>query len=85
MTMAIDDVSTIVDLPVEMDCEMRNAGKRSIDMKQDIGSIFEMCSPREAKIPIEPTAEDRRAVNLDRELSVLVATAIDARFEMESR
>ena len=79
----VEDEASVVDVAVEVDCQLRNATDRLVDNDIDGRAVVQLDSAGDSQIPIEPRVDQRPAVDLDAQLLPTNATRIGARLDAQ--
>ena len=66
--LAIEHQTALVDVAVEVDGELRDAGDRLGHVDEHVGAVGEHDAPGDAQVAVEPAVEQHAAVDLDAEL-----------------
>ena len=79
----VEDKASVVDIAVEVDCQLRNATDRLVDNDIDSRPVVQHDSAGDSEVPVEPRVDQRPAVDLDAQLLPTNITRIGARLDAQ--
>ena len=74
--LAVEHEAALVDVAVEVDGQLRDAGDRLGDVDEHVGAVGEHEPAGDAEVAVEPAVEQHAAVDLDAELAPAGAAAV---------